>query len=106
VIYVLCVLTEDRENGDTLAAYALAASNSTNSTTPSSVGGGVFSSAQRNPAQTATFTPSSSGTGSGTSISSTPTQSTSVGVANGSENVFLNGITAVVALGALWAGLV
>ncbi|PMD27939.1 hypothetical protein NA56DRAFT_152040 [Hyaloscypha hepaticicola] len=59
-----------------------------NSTTSSSVGGGVFSSDQPNLAPTTTSTPSSSGTGSGTSTSSTstPSQSTSAGVATGSRN--------------------
>jgi hypothetical protein len=66
----------------------------------------VFSSAQQSSAPIATSISSSSGTGSGTSTSSTPSQSTRAGVAIGSGNLFLNGITAVVALGVLWAGLI
>ncbi|KAH8799930.1 Cupredoxin [Hyaloscypha sp. PMI_1271] len=100
-------------SGDALASYALAASKTTDSTTPANVAGGVFSSVNGPPsaststsASPPTSTTTSTGTETKTSSTSTPTQSTSAGAVLGSGNLFLNGMSAVVAVAAVWASLI
>ncbi|KAE9380032.1 hypothetical protein N431DRAFT_394501 [Stipitochalara longipes BDJ] len=96
--------------GDTIQAYALATSKTSNSTTPADVAGGVFSSAAPPSASTSTTpsppTSTTTSTTSGTRTSTTPSQSTSAGIALGGENIFLNAIGAVFAMAAVWAGLI
>jgi len=98
--------------GDSLAAYAAAAAKTSNSTTPAAVAGGVFSVNGSSGSASTTSTPSGTESRTSTSMSSTgttsPTASLSEGVVlfGSGGNVLLNGIAALVAVAAVWAGLI
>lgn len=87
-------------------AYAAAAAKTSNSTTPAAVAGGVFS---VNGGSAPTSAPSATESGTSTSTgTASPTPSVSEGVVLGGSggNVLLNGIAALVAVAAVWAGLI